>query len=159
VIFVTVGAQLPFDRLIRTVDDWAAKTKKEVFAQIGATNWRPQHIQYTNFLDPIEFQKKFSAAEIIIAHAGMGTIISALEAGKPILVMPRQAALGETRNDHQLATAKRFLALNYVDAAFDETELRHKLSNIDTLKQQHIRKQDTGPSPLLIQTIRDFINR
>ncbi len=34
-IFVTVGEQLPFDRLVRAVDEWAAASGKEVFAQIG----------------------------------------------------------------------------------------------------------------------------
>ena len=47
------------------------------------------------------------AAAAIVAHAGMGTILTALETGKRLLVMPRRAALGEHRNDHQLATVSR----------------------------------------------------
>ena len=50
----------------------------------------------------------------------MGTIITALELGKPILVVPRLGKLGETRNDHQVATAKRLAEDELVLAAYDE---------------------------------------
>jgi len=156
-IFVTVGEQLPFDRLIRTVDVWAGTSKKEIFAQIGRSNYTPKHISYKAFLTPEEFKEKFMAAELIVAHAGMGTIISALELNKPILVMPRQAALGEHRNEHQFATAKRFLELNYISVAFDEVKLKAKLENPGELLSSRKRHHALGPSPLLIKTIRDFI--
>lgn len=157
-IFVTVGEQLPFDRLVRTVDEWAAVTGKEVFAQTGRSDWKPIHIAHKESLSPEEFKEKFLAAEVIIAHAGMGTIITALDLGKPILVMPRQTLLGEHRNDHQFATAKRFLALNYVSVAFDEAELRGKLDNLEEIVVGQKGKTIIGPSPLLIKTIRDFID-
>ena len=46
-----------------------------------------------------------SALQVVIAHDEMGSIITALEMGKPIVVMPRRAELGEHRNDHQVAAA------------------------------------------------------
>ncbi|MDA3970415.1 MAG: glycosyltransferase [Desulfobulbaceae bacterium] len=159
-ILVTVGAQLPFDRLIRTVDEWArGNNRSDVFAQTGKTEWLPTHIEAAPFLSPQEFQDKFAAADLIVAHAGMGTIINALEYGKPILVMPRKASLGEHRNDHQLATANRFLALNYVDVAFDEEELIEKLN--DFCKSNHELVKPIGPSanPELIKTIQQFVEQ
>ena len=48
-----------------------------------------------------------ASADAIIAHAGMGSILNALELAKPIVVIPRLSRLGETRNDHQVGTAKR----------------------------------------------------
>lgn len=157
VIFVTVGEQLPFNRLVQTVDAWTANSGREVFAQIGETRFRPSRIQYQKFLPLAEFDRKFREAEVIIGHAGMGTIITALEMEKPILVMPRQAALGEHRNDHQFATAKRFLALNFVSVAFDENELLAKLDKLDEIIHVQGNKKAFGPSPQLIKTIRDFI--
>jgi UDP-N-acetylglucosamine transferase subunit ALG13 len=158
VIFVTVGEQLPFDRLIRAMDRWASSSSKEVFAQIGDAAWKPLHIQFSDFLAPEVFREKFLAAEIVVAHAGMGTIISALEMEKPLLVMPRRAALGEHRNDHQFATAKRFLALNYISVAFDEAELLAKLDCLDdVVRWRKGLTGKTGPAELLIKTIQDFI--
>jgi len=157
-IFVTVGEQLPFDRLIRTVDEWVGISKKEVFAQIGITDYKPKHISYKYFLTPEEFKEKILAANIIVAHAGMGTIITALELGKPILIMPRQTAFGEVRNDHQLATAKRFSALNYISVALDEIEMQIKLNDIQKIPLEQKGGKKTGPSLLLIRTIQNFIS-
>ena len=53
----------------------------------------------------------------------MGTILSALQACKPILVMPRREALGETRNDHQMDTSRELLAMGKINVAFNEIEL------------------------------------
>ena len=110
-IFVTVGTQGQFDRLIRTVDRWAGlRGRTDVFAQTGPSAYRPIHIRSKPFIDPIEFRQHVELASLVIAHAGMGSIITALELGKRIIVMPRRADLGEHRNDHQVATAKRFAA-------------------------------------------------
>jgi UDP-N-acetylglucosamine transferase subunit ALG13 len=105
VIFVTVGSSEPFDRLVRAVDEWAGlRGRSDVFAQIGHSDYQPKHIQCSKFLDPSEFRTRFNNAQFVVAHAGMGSIITALEIGKPIVVMPRRAHLGETRSDHQVAT-------------------------------------------------------
>ncbi len=97
------------------------------------------------------------SADIVIAHTGMGSIISALELCKPILVMPRKAALKETRNDHQIATARRFLEMKYVSVAFDEKELQEKLNNINDVDIKNFSKIGSTASPKLIKTIHDFI--
>jgi UDP-N-acetylglucosamine transferase subunit ALG13 len=134
VIFVTVGTQLAFDRLLAGVDAWAAaRPGREVFAQTGPTALRPRHIEHRPFITPDECRERMRSARAIVAHAGMGTILSGLELGKPLLVMPRRAALGEQRNDHQLATAKRFAALGRIVVAFDETELSAKLDELDEM--------------------------
>ena len=51
--------------------------------------------------------------------------------GKPILIMPKKASLGEQRNEHQLATARRMKEMAKVSVAFDEMELREKLDRLD----------------------------
>jgi UDP-N-acetylglucosamine transferase subunit ALG13 len=131
VIFVTVGTELPFDRMVRVVDQWAGDTgRKDFFAQIGETLWRPRHMSYSTLLEPREFAMRFASATAIVSHAGMGTILSALCHGKPILVMPRRAQFGEQRNDHQLATARQLADMGKVRAAFDEAALRTQLDQL-----------------------------
>jgi len=133
-ILVTVGAQMPFDRMTRAVDAWAgARDRHDVFAQIGETDFVPSHIDWTPFLEPDEFKNKVRQADILVAHEGMGSILTALESGKPILVMPRRGDLRETRNDHQIATARRFLELGSIQVAFDEDELASKLDLLETM--------------------------
>lgn len=133
-IFLTVGSDIPFDRLVRAVDRWAAdRGRSDVFAQIGRGGRLPIHIPCAELLDPPEFNRRLIEARVVIGHAGMGTILSALQHSKPILVMPRRGPLGETRNDHQLATARHLLALGRVNVAFDEHELATALDRIEDL--------------------------
>lgn len=155
-ILVTVGAQMPFDRMTRAVDEWAGERgRKDVFAQIGPTDWRPRHMEWTQFLEPEEFRRRVAESDILVAHAGMGSIISALEAGKPILVMPRRGDLRETRNDHQVATARRFAEQGRVSVAMDEVELKAKLDGIDSMRAAG--SISPWASPGLIAGIRAFI--
>ena len=54
-IFVTVGHQMPFDRLIAAVDAWAgARGRSDVFAQIGTTSLRPASFNAATTFDPIK---------------------------------------------------------------------------------------------------------
>ena len=155
-IFATVGTQGQFDRLIRTIDGWAgAHGRTDVFAQTGQSSYQAKYIRAERFLDPTEFRNRVENAALVISHAGMGSIITALELGKRIIVMPRQASLGEHRNDHQLATAKRFAEQGSIKVAFNELEL------IDLLDQVQVTNDAeriaSHASPTLISTIRTFI--
>jgi UDP-N-acetylglucosamine transferase subunit ALG13 len=156
-IFVTVGSDIPFDRLIRSVDLWAKERKRgDVFAQIGRGGWEPEFISYSHLLDPADFKKRLAASRVVVGHAGMGTILSALQHAKPVLVMPRRGSLGETRNDHQLATARQLQATGRIGVAFDETEMTEMLDRVDELA--------SGPSispyasPHLTSALREFIH-
>jgi UDP-N-acetylglucosamine transferase subunit ALG13 len=157
VIFVAVGTQLPFDRLVKAVDQWAGTHhRKDVFAQIGPSHYRPVHLEWREFVDAHEFKQRVAAAEVVVAHAGMGSIITALELGKTIIVMPRRADLNEHRNDHQLATARQFQAQGRISVAFDEAELTARLEALDQIKAPP--PCATTASPELLQTLRDFLS-
>jgi UDP-N-acetylglucosamine transferase subunit ALG13 len=155
-IFITVGTDQPFDRMVKTIDAWAAERgRTDLFAQIGAGAWQPHNIPFACFLSPPDFKKRFLQASVIIGHAGMGTILTALDYGKPILVMPKKASLGEQRNEHQLATARHMMGLGNVTVAFDEDDLREKLDHLDDLiPRAKIPPVANGP---LIDGLRSFI--
>lgn len=131
-IFVTVGHQMPFDRLIRAMDEWAAAASRtDVVAQIGASDYKPRAIRATQFLSPADFDRHIDEASAIISHAGTGTIIAALQRGKPLLVLPRLSKFGETRNDHQVPTAKHFAEAGYILAASEEGELPQRMRDLE----------------------------
>jgi UDP-N-acetylglucosamine transferase subunit ALG13 len=155
-IFATVGTQGRFDRLIRTVDEWAgAHGRADVFAQTGPSDYHSEHIRTERFIDATEFRKRVESASLVISHAGMGSIITALELGKRIIVMPRRASLGEHRNDHQLATAKRFAEQGRITVAFTEQELVDKLDQLQAFAETE--RLGAQASASLISTIRSFI--
>ena len=107
-IFVTIGTQAPFDRFIRIIDELAPLLKEKIIAQNFKGEYQVKNITTIDFLPPNEFNKLLNEARLIISHAGMGSIISAMSLQKPIIIFPRKASLGEHRNDHQIATAKKW---------------------------------------------------
>ncbi len=133
-IFIVVGTQQPFDRLIKSIDKWSASTGyKDIIAQVADSNYKPTNFKWFDFIPMNEFNELFLKADLIVSHAGMGTIISALQYQKPIIVMPRLASFKEHRNDHQLATANSFAKLGYVKSAYSEAELFDALNNRTTI--------------------------
>ncbi|MFN3371679.1 MAG: glycosyltransferase [Sphingomonadaceae bacterium] len=121
-IFLTIGTHEPFDRLVEAMDRWAGASGVEVFAQ-GAGRYRPRHFELVHKLDPDSYRARVEAADFLVAHAGMGSIITALDCGKPIVVMPRRGHLNETRNDHQWATARQLASVPGILVAEDEAAL------------------------------------
>lgn len=127
-IIVTVGTQLPFDRLIKMMDDIAPDLGKPVMAQTGVGTYTCQNIQAAANYSPIEFDDYVKKCDVLVAHAGMGTVLKAYKYRKPIIIVPRKAALGEHRNDHQLATVSQLRSRIGIHAAETEEELRSLLS-------------------------------
>ena len=127
-LFVTVGTQLPFDRLVRSVDAWCAtRPTIDGFAQIG-NGHVPTHLTSAASLTGPGFFEQMERASVVVAHAGMGTIITALDLGKRVIVMPRLARHGEHRNDHQLATVARLAHIDALDVVTDEAALHAALA-------------------------------
>lgn len=156
VIFVTVGTQKPFDRMVAAVDAWAkSRGREDVFAQIGA-GAEPKHIRFARYLSPEDFNRQLEQADAIVAHAGMGTILSALSLGKLVLVLPRQASLGEHRNEHQLATTARFEALGKVIAVWEAEQLPVALDKLGSAAEQERLGQFASPE--LLDRLRGFLS-
>ena len=134
-IFLAVGTQLPFDRLTQAVDQWATREHHlNIYGQIGQTSYQPKSIRAEKYLNPEVFTDYCRRASLLIAHAGMGLIISALEMKKPLIVMPRRATLGEHRNEHQLATVTRFMNTKGIYVALDRAELDRLLARHQDLE-------------------------
>ena len=158
-IFVTVGYQLPFDRLIKTIDQWAHNTgQKDVFAQIGDNAWCPKNIRYSKFYTPDEYLQRIKHADLIIGHAGIGTMLTAKEYNKTLLMMPRLVSFAEVTNEHQLATAQRFKSLPFIEVAFDENELIEKLQNVQSLIMKKSDLNTNTTSSDLLQALRNFVH-
>lgn len=160
-ILLTVGTQLPFDRLVIAADEWCRLSgRNDIIGQVGALgpkNHRPTRFQWSEFFTPQCLDEVCREAEVVIAHAGMGSIISALRHARPIVIMPRRASLGEHRNDHQVATAARFADRSGVYVASEGIQLPETIDHA-------LRHADAGngalapyAEPALLDAIRAFI--
>ena len=116
-IFLTVGSQkFPFDRLIQGVDELKRNhiIEDEIFAQIGCANYIPKHLQYDRYLSREDFSKKMEECNLLITHAGVGTIMKALLQQKKIIAIPRLAIFGEHVNNHQLMIVRALSDRNHI---------------------------------------------
>jgi len=130
-LFLTTGTHEPFDRLVKAIDDWAyRRSDVEVFGQIAVRDGRtylPRNFPWVRSLTAIEYRQQVEKSYLLVAHAGMGSIIAAMTACRPIVLLPRRGHLNETRNDHQFATAMKLRSKRGIHVAMDETELHQKL--------------------------------
>lgn len=105
-------------------------------------------------MTPKEFNSLFAKARLIVAHAGMGTIISALNQDKPIIVFPRRRELKEHRSNHQIATADKLKELGYLYVVENAEELKDLLLKRDLKPLCHI---GSVASTSLIEAVRQDI--
>lgn len=127
-IFVTVGSVFPFDRLIRAMDDWAGQTGRgDVVAQIGDGSYLPQHMAHDRRITQTAFSARVAEAQLVVSHAGMGTVITAGRAGRPLVLLPRRREWGEHNTDHQVATANWLSGKPGIFVAEREADLAGKI--------------------------------
>lgn len=124
-IFITVGSAFPFDRLIQSMDSWASETGRgnDCLAQIGRGCYQPAHMEWHDTLGHAHFSETMQKAKLVVAHAGMGSVITAMQHMTPIVLMPRRFEAGEHTTDHQMATARWLEGKPGVFIAWDESDL------------------------------------
>ena len=157
-IFVAVGTQFPFNRLIEYMDIWAGEHNQEVIAQISDGDYIPKNMKWDRFLDGEQYNKNIAEASVFVSHAGMGNIISAREQQTPIIVMNRQFKLGEHRNDHQADGLKWMGKLEGVYTANTQEELNQQVSTITSSNfSQMVCSTTTVGNEVLSNYIAEFI--
>jgi exopolysaccharide biosynthesis glucuronosyltransferase PssE len=147
-ILVTVGMQLPFDRLVMAMDEIAARLDEQVVGQIGASSYRPRNFSGRPSVPPGEFEELFRQARLIVAHAGIGTVLNAQRHRKPIVLFPRRASFGEHRNDHQLATCSQLAQRRGIHIAWSDSELA-SLINVASLEPPELSGGNPGRKQLI----------
>ena len=103
-VFVTVGTDHhPFTRLIEWVDHWA-DTRMDLDLVVQHGTARPaRHGVNHELLGASDVAEQYAAADLVISQVGPGTIADANRAGHRPFVVPRDPALGEVVDDHQVA--------------------------------------------------------
>lgn len=151
---------MSFDRLINAMDAWSANHKEDVdvFAQIGPSQLQPSAMRWARELLPADFSKLVRTADLVVAHAGMGSVLTALEMGKPLVIMPRKGALQETRNDHQIATANWLKGRSGIYVAEDEASLPEVLERA-LLARGNLECINPYATERLLDKLRNFISQ
>lgn len=134
-IFVCIGSRdYQFDRLIKKIDDLVAdgSIKEKVVAQIGASEYIPEHVEWHRFLDRDVFSKYQEEASLIISHGGTGALIGALKKGKQVIAVPRLAKYGEHIDDHQTQVSGVLDKMGYLRMVLDMETMGETIQKCQT---------------------------
>jgi UDP-N-acetylglucosamine--N-acetylmuramyl-(pentapeptide) pyrophosphoryl-undecaprenol N-acetylglucosamine transferase len=117
-----------FERLVRRLLE-ILPPDADVLWQTGDTDVREFGIIGHHAIPERQLTQAIADADVLVAHAGVGTALASLEVGKCPVLVPRRLAHGEHVDDHQIQIARelggRGLALS-VEA--DELTLEHLLT-------------------------------
>lgn len=108
-ILVALGTQkFQMNRLIEAVDKIAPELGEEIFVQMGNSTYKPKNCQYADFVDAEKFRKMISECSVLITHSGVGSIMTGINAKRPVIVVPRRKEFHEHVDDHQVQIAEAF---------------------------------------------------
>jgi len=107
VILVTVGLHgQPFERLVRAADGMAALTREPVIIQRGVARHVPAHAAWFDTIPACQMEALIAQARVLVSHAGAGSVLDALRARVPLVLVARLRCWGESIDDHQLQLAE-----------------------------------------------------
>lgn len=141
-----------FDRLIKKMDDIAGTMSEEVIIQIGNTTYEPKNAKYFRFAPRDHVNKLYASARIIVCHSGVGSIITALEYCRSIIVVPRLKIYGEHIDDHQIEIAKELEMRGIVTVVYNTEDLKKV---IDTISGASFVINRNGE---LVVTLKNYLN-
>lgn len=157
-IFVTLGSQkFQFNRLLKKIDELIEDRhiEEEVFAQIGYSDYKPQHYKYKEFLDREEFTNIMESCHIVITHGGTGAVITAVKQGKKTIAVPRLAKYGEHVDDHQLQILTQFNEMNIITSCLNLEKLSDEIKSIGEIKFDTYKSN----TRVIIESIEQFIEK
>jgi len=160
-IFVTVGNHYQgFDRLIKKADEIASHTSYDILIQKGYSHYRPQSAQYFDFVPIQEAMHYIQASELVISHAGIGTIILCKEYGIPLLIFPRRKKYGEHGTGHPMEIDKAIGERKdgHIFIVYEEEQLEAKIAEVLARKQKAHPVANVGRANL-IKIIKKFIEK
>lgn len=108
---VTLGTLrgLSFRRLVERLIE-ILPAEATVLWQTGATDVADLPIDGRRAVPEAELSAAMRAADVVVAHAGVGSALAAFEVGKCPLLVPRRVAHGEHVDDHQIQVAGELAA-------------------------------------------------
>ena len=154
-ILVTVGTtKIPFQRLLDEVADIirSDKLNDKFIVQFGEGKF-PQlaGVLTKNYFSFQQMQNFLKQADVIICHAGLGTIIQALSFGKKPIVVPRQKRFGEHVNDHEVEMTQFLAKKKLISGILNISDLKKVI--FQAKKQKIIKKIQITSEKLIIHLI------
>lgn len=147
-VFVTVGTT-EFDELIQAIDQTCGnKPGLEIVAQISQSSiYKPVNIGFFEFSNKVE--SYIDNADIIITHAGAGSVYSMLEKGKKLIIVPNLSRI----DHHQSELANYVEKHNYAHTCYSLDSLCDLIYSVVESSFDVYKKEDFFG----LETIRELL--
>ncbi len=154
-LFATVGATLPFQRLTDLVAGAVRDglIGERVLMQVGEGGQRYPGMDCVDGLPFGEVQTLLQDADIVVCHGGTGSLVTALRAGCRVIAVPRRFELGEHYDNHQAEITATFRDRGLIEVADTPEEFARALQKI---RSRDPIRATTDPSEL-IAFLREWI--
>ena len=132
-MLVTLGTQhQQFSRLLTYIEE--ADIDDEIIVQAGHTKFESKKMKIFDFIDYDKMNQYIDMADIIITHAGTGSILSPLKKKKTVIACPRKQEYGEHIDNHQEEIVNVFFSEGYILKLDENSELNTLLKEAKKFK-------------------------
>lgn len=156
-IFVTLGTfPTSFTRPLQALHECCSKKviDTKIVVQCGYTEFESEFFEMRPFIPPEELEELTKNADLIITHAGSGSMIKAIKYKKKIIAIPRLAKHGEVVDDHQLEILEVFDERGYVLSWNENDDFESLIEQIKTFEpNEYISKKE-----VIIEYLENYIN-
>ena len=156
-ILILLGTQdKPFNRLLEAVDKAIndGYIKEEVIAQIGFTKYKSKNIKTFELIPKEEYENIIGRADLIITHAGVGSILTGLNKNKKVIAAARLKEYGEHTNNHQLQILHELYKKGYILRLDDFNDLPMVLEEAKTFKPNKYKSNNKK----FVKMVEDYID-
>lgn len=126
-LFVSIGTQLNFDRLITYLNEYKNDNNHIEFTGQFSNDMQNKF----NVCSELEYERMIMESDLVVGHVGTGTILNCKKYNKKLIVMPRLYWDGykEHRNDHQNMSIKYFNKIKNIKIVLNKNDLFIALDN------------------------------
>ena len=150
-IFSTVGATLPFERLVKAVVDLkeSGAVAERVIVQTGDSGIVPvsaEGLEQHETLSFDEIKSILGKAQIVITHGGTGSLITGLQNGCRVIAVPRSFKLKEIYDGHQEEIVAAFVDRGLIVRCDDVSKLGEAIAEA---RRKPMQMATTDPAALM----------
>lgn len=151
---VTLGTQhQEFTRLLDYIEK--SDLKGEIIVQAGYTKYESKRMKIFDFISFDEMEKYIDKSDLVITHAGTGSIVMPLKKDKKVIACARLSKFGEHVDDHQVELVDVFYSEGYILKIDEDTSLNEVLKNIKDFKP----KKFVSNTEKFIENLEQEINK
>lgn len=156
-IFVTLGTQdKSFSRLLDAIEKQIenGNIKEKVIVQAGHTEYKSKYMEIHKLLPMNEFDNYIKKCNLLITHAGVGSIMTGLNNNKKVIAAARLKEYNEHNNNHQVQIATEFSKLGYILYLEDFEKLDEVLKKAKNFKPRKYKSNNSN----FVKIVEDFID-